>query len=219
MKLKPQVVVIGLGRFGTSFASKMYQLGYDVMAIDHDEEKVQSLIGLVTYPVTADASSETALRELGVQDFDVGVVAIGSNVEVSVMVTVLLKTLDINTVISRASSTLHESTLTRLGCDRVIFAEEEMGGRLANTLFTPIVEEYLELSNNLGISRMQVPDRLIGFSLSEAGFDNKPGPQKLTVVSIKRGDSLVLYPSSDEILSENDELCIIGNNNSINKLL
>ena len=107
MKIKPQVVVVGLGRFGTSFASKMYQLGYDVMAIDKDEDKVQSMIGQVTYPVTADASSETALRELGVQDFDVGVVAIGSNVEVSVMVTVLFKTFDINTVMARASSTLN----------------------------------------------------------------------------------------------------------------
>ena len=125
MKLKPQVVVIGLGRFGTSFASKMYQLGYDVMAIDNDEEKVQSMIGQVTYPVTADASSETALRELGVQDFDVGVVAIGSNVELSVMVTVLLKTLNLNTVVARASSTLHESTLSRLGCDRVILLKKK----------------------------------------------------------------------------------------------
>ena len=114
MKIKPQVVVVGLGRFGTSFASKMYQLGYDVMAIDKDEDKVQSMIGQVTYPVTADASSETALRELGVQDFDVGVVAIGSNVEVSVMVTVLFKTLNINTVMARASSTLHESTLKEI---------------------------------------------------------------------------------------------------------
>jgi Trk K+ transport system NAD-binding subunit len=94
-----------------------------------------------------------------------------------------------------------------------------MGDRLANTLFTPIVDEYLELSTNLGISKMKVPDRLIGFTLTEAGFENKPGSQKLTVVSIKRGDSLVMYPAADEILSENDELCIIGNNNSINKLL
>ena len=219
MKVKPQVVVVGLGRFGTSFASKMYQLGYDVMAIDHNEEKVQSMIGQVTYPVTADASSESALRELGVQDFDVGIVALGSNVEVSVMVTVLFKTLNIETVIARASSTLHESTLTRLGCNRVIFAEEEMGDRLANTLFSPNVEDYLELSTNLGISRMKVPERIVGFTLSEAGFENKPTNQKLTVVSIKRGDSVVLYPSADEVLGENDELCIIGNNNSINKLL
>ena len=76
MKIKPQVVVVGLGRFGTSFASKMYQLGYDVMAIDKDEDKVQSMIGQVTYPVTADASSETALRELGVQDFDPKLIAL-----------------------------------------------------------------------------------------------------------------------------------------------
>ena len=219
MKLKPQIVVVGLGRFGTSFASKMYQLGYDVMAIDKDEEKVQSMIGQVTYPVTADASSENALRELGVQDFDVGVVAMASNIEISVMVTVLFKTFNIGTVMARASSTLHESTLKRLGCDKVIFAEEEMGERLASTIFTPNVEDYLELSLNIGISKLKVPDRLIGMSLSEAGFLNKPGSQKLTIVSILRGDSLVLYPSNDEVLREKDELTIIGNNNNIEKLL
>ena len=111
MKLKPQVVVVGLGRFGKSFASKMYNLGHDVMAIDIDPDKVQSMVGQVTYPVTTDASSEMSLRELGVQDFDVGVVAL-ADVEVSIMVSVLFKTLDINNIIARASSDLHKDTLT-----------------------------------------------------------------------------------------------------------
>jgi Trk K+ transport system NAD-binding subunit len=133
MKLKPQVVVVGLGRFGKSFASKMYNLGHDVMAIDIDPDKVQSMVGQVTYPVTTDASSEMSLRELGVQDFDVGVVAL-ADVEVSIMVSVLFKTLDIKNIIARASSDLHKDTLIRLGCNRVVFAEDEMGEQLANTI-------------------------------------------------------------------------------------
>ncbi|MAM44124.1 MAG: potassium transporter Trk [Chloroflexi bacterium] len=218
MKLKPQVVVVGLGRFGKSFASKMYNLGHDVMAIDIDPDKVQSMVGQVTYPVTTDASSEISLRELGVQDFDVGVVAL-ADVEVSIMVSVLFKTLNINNIIARASSDLHKDTLIRLGCDRVVFAEDEMGEQLANTIFSPNVTEYLELSPNMGISKLSIPKRIVGMSLSEAGFINQPGNQKLAIISIKRGDNIILYPSNQEILNEGDEISIIGNNSNINKLL
>ena len=218
MKLKPQVVVVGLGRFGKSFASKMYNLGHDVMAIDIDPEKVQSMVGQVTYPVTTDASSEISLRELGVQDFDVGVVAL-ADVEVSIMVSVLFKTLNINNIIARASSDLHKDTLIRLGCDRVVFAEDEMGEQLANTIFSPNVTEYLELTPNMGISKLSIPKRIVGMSLSEAGFINQPGNQILTIISIKRGDNIILYPSNQEILNEGDELSIIGNNSNINKLI
>ena len=218
MKLKPQVVVVGLGRFGKSFASKMYNLGHDVMAIDIDPDKVQSMVGQVTYPVTTDASSETSLRELGVQDFDVGVVAL-ADVEVSIMVSVLFKTLNINNIIARASSDLHKDTLIRLGCDRVVFAEDEMGEQLANTIFSPNVTEYLELTPNMGISKLSIPKRIVGMSLSEAGFINQPGNQKLTILSIKRGDNIILYPSNQEILNEGDEISIIGNNSNINKLI
>ena len=218
MKLKPQVVVVGLGRFGKSFASKMYNLGHDVMAIDIDPDKVQSMVGEVTYPVTTDASSETSLRELGVQDFDVGVVAL-ADVEVSIMVSVLFKTLNINNIIARASSDLHKDTLMRLGCDRVVFAEDEMGEQLANTIFSPNVTEYLELTPNMGISKLSIPKRIVGMSLSEAGFINQPGNQKLTIISIKRGDNIILYPSNQEILNEGDEISIIGNNSNINKLI
>lgn len=218
MKLKPQVVVVGLGRFGKSFASKMYNLGHDVMAIDIDPDKVQSMVGQVTYPVTTDASSEISLRELGVQDFDVGVVAL-ADVEVSIMVSVLFKTLNINNIIARASSDLHKDTLIRLGCDRVVFAEDEMGEQLANTIFSPNVTEYLELTPNMGISKLSIPKRIVGMSLSEAGFINQPGNQKLTIISIKRGDNIILYPSNQEILNEGDEISIIGNNSNINKLI
>ena len=218
MKLKPQVVVVGLGRFGKSFASKMYNLGHDVMAIDIDPDKVQSMVGQVTYPVTTDASSEMSLRELGVQDFDVGVVAL-ADVEVSIMVSVLFKTLDIKNIIARASSDLHKDTLIRLGCNRVVFAEDEMGEQLANTIFSPNVTEYLELSPNMGISKLSIPKRIVGMSLSEAGFINQPGNQKLAIISIKRGDNIILYPSNQEILNEDDEISIIGNNSNITKLL
>ena len=135
------------------------------------------------------------------------------------MVSVLFKTLNINNIIARASSDLHKDTLIRLGCDRVVFAEDEMGEQLANTIFSPNVTEYLELTPNMGISKLSIPKRIVGMSLSEAGFINQPGNQKLTIISIKRGDNIILYPSNQEILNEGDEISIIGNNSNINKLI
>ena len=214
----PQVDEALLDQFGKVPVEEGQQQGHDVMAIDIDPDKVQSMVGQVTYPVTTDASSEISLRELGVQDFDVGVVAL-ADVEVSIMVSVLFKTLNINNIIARASSDLHKDTLIRLGCDRVVFAEDEMGEQLANTIFSPNVTEYLELTPNMGISKLSIPKRIVGMSLSEAGFINQPGNQKLTIISIKRGDNIILYPSNQEILNEGDEISIIGNNSNINKLI
>ena len=99
MKTKQQVVVVGLGRFGGNVARTLYQLGHDVMAIDIDEERVQTLMGEVTYPVAGDATQEAVLRELGVHNFDIGIVGIGANVEASIMVSVLLPCSDGPTVI------------------------------------------------------------------------------------------------------------------------
>ena len=100
-----------------------------------------------------------------------------------------------------------------------MFAEDEMGEQLANTIFSPNVTEYLELSPNMGISKLSIPKRIVGMSLSEAGFINQPGNQKLAIISIKRGDNIILYPSNQEILNEGDEISIIGNNSNINKLI
>jgi len=158
MKTKQQVVVVGLGRFGGNVARTLYQLGHDVLAIDINEERVQTLMGEVTYPVAGDATQEGVLRELGVHNFDIGIVGIGANIEASIMVSVLFQTMNLPYIVARAHSTLHGNTLDRLGCHRVIHAEEEMGNRLAHSLFNPDVEEYMELADAFGVSRIQVPE-------------------------------------------------------------
>ena len=120
--MKKQVCIIGAGRFGTAMAKELYQSGHDILAIDNDESKIQDLLGQVTYAVRADASSESVLKELDVADFDVAVVALGSeNVQASIMITVLLKSIGVPFVIARAANELHGSTLERLGADRVVY--------------------------------------------------------------------------------------------------
>ncbi len=117
---KKQVVVIGLGRFGSSVARSLYNLGHDVLAIDVNEDRVQDMMGQVTYPVNGNASNEAILKELGVQDYDAAVVAVGSDVVSSVMTCVLLQTMGVPYIVARAQNDLHANTLERIGVDKAV---------------------------------------------------------------------------------------------------
>ena len=131
--MKKQLCVIGLGRFGATVAKELYQAGHDVLAIDYDEVKIQDMLGQATYAVRADATSEPVLRELGVADMDVAIVALGSeNIQASILITVLLKSIGVPFVIARAANELHGEPLERVGADRVIFPELESAQRTAH---------------------------------------------------------------------------------------
>ena len=218
MKTKQQVVVVGLGRFGGNVARTLYQLGHDVMALDINEERVQTLMGEVTYPIAVDATQETVLRELGVHNVDIGIVGIGANIEASIMVNVLFQTMNIPYVVARAHSTLHGNTLRRLGCHRVVHAEEEMGSRLAHSLFNPDVEEYMELADAFGVSRVQVPDRLTNMTLDEAGFSGARDKYGIAIVALKRGNEIILSPDAEEQLRTGDVLVVAGRDEYVNRL-
>ena len=169
---KNQVAVIGLGRFGSSVARSLYNLGHDVLAMDTDNDRVQSMMGQVTYPVSGDATNEAVLKELGIPDYDAAVVAIGSDIVASVMTCVILKTMGLEYIVARARNDLHGNTLERIGVNKVIHAESEMGVRLAHNLFNPNLQEYLELAPNFGLSRMRVPEGFVNKSLKELGFSS-----------------------------------------------
>ena len=144
--MKKQVCVIGVGLFGAAVARELYQSGHDVLAIDIDEAKIQDLLGQVTYAVRADASNESVLKELDVADFDVAVVALGSeNVQASIMITVLLKSIGLPFVIARAANELHGSTLERVGADRVVYPEMESARRTAHIGFDPGIIDYMPI--------------------------------------------------------------------------
>jgi trk system potassium uptake protein TrkA len=212
------IVVVGLGRFGSNIARTLYQLGHTVIAIDSDEERVQAMMGAVTHPVVGDATSEAVLRDFGVHNYDIGIVAIGSSVEASIMVTVLLKTMDLPYIVARAHSELHGSTLERLGCNRVVYAEAEMGVRVAHSLFNPDVQEYLELSPSFGVSRLQVPDRFADMTLKEAGFAGVRDKYGVAVVALKRGNDITLSPDPGERLRRGDILVVAGRDELVERI-
>ena len=215
---KKQVAVIGLGRFGVSTTRTLYNLGHDALAIDSDEERVQSVLGQATYAITADCTNENVLRDLGVHDYDAAVVAIGTDIVSSVMAAVLLKTIGVKLVVARARDSLHANTLNRIGVDRVVQPEEEMGTRLAHSFFNASVEQYLELTSNYGISRLTVPTHFNGSSLSELGFTSPRDSYGLSPLALCRKRKVILNPSLDEKLKTGDLLVIAAHDSSLESL-
>ncbi len=145
--MKKQVAVIGIGRFGRSVASALYNLGHDVLAIDRKEERVQDMLGKVTYPVSGDATNELTLKELGVTSYDAAIVAIGSDTVSSLMTSVLLRSLKNNMyIVARAQDELQSNALKLVGVNKTVLAEHEMGEQIAHNLFNPNVQEYMSMN-------------------------------------------------------------------------
>ena len=215
---KKQVVVIGLGRFGSGVARSLYNLGHDVLAMDVNDDRVQSMMGQVTYPVSGNATNETVLKELGVPDYDAAVVAVGSDIPGSVMACVLLKTMEIPYIVARATNELHGITLERIGVDKVIHPESEKGVRLAHNLFNPNLQEYLEMAPNFGLSRMKVPSQFVDKSLKELGFSSPRDKYGLAVLAIRRGKDVTLNPDIDDRLRSGDMLMLAGRDELLERL-
>ncbi len=216
--MKKQVAVIGLGRFGSSVANALYNLGHDVLTIDKDPSRAQSVMGRATHSIAGDATQETVLRELGINDYDVAIVSIGTDIVASIMTSVLLKTMGVPFIVSRASNALHGNTLERVGVDRVVHIESEIGVRLAHSLFKPNIQEYIEVTSNFGISKIRVPKRFVNMTLSELGFSNPKDNDGLAVLAINRGKDITLNPDTEDKLQDNDWLILSGTDELLDKL-
>ena len=217
--MKKQVCVIGMGRFGATVAQELYQSGHDVLAIDLDEEKVQDMLGHVTYAVRADASHESVLRELDVADFDVGVVALGSeNVQASILITVLLKSIGVPFILSRAVNELHGSTLERVGADKVVYPEMESAQHVSHIGFEPGVIDYMQIVPNFGISKVRPPEEMLRRTLEEVGLSGSTDNYGISVLAVRRGRSYILHPAKDEEIKPGDVLIVAGTNEQVGRL-
>lgn len=210
-----QFVVIGLGRFGTSVAKTLYSLGNDVLVIDKDEDLVQDISDSVTYAVQMDATDENALRTLGLRNFDVAVVTIGANIQASVMVTLLVKELGVKYIIAKGNSDLHAKVLYKIGADRVILPEKDMGVRVAHNLVSSSILDYIELSPDYSIMEIEALDEWQDKSLRELKLRSKYG---INVMAIKKGDEINLTPSADDLVDAKDILVAIGSTQDIGNL-
>lgn len=213
-----QAVVIGLGRFGVSLAQELYKLGFDVLGIDRDEQVAQTQTEQLITVVRADSTSESALRELGIANYDVAVVAIGTDIQASILTTLLLKTLGVKEVIARANNPLHGESLERIGADKVLDPEREAGVRLAHRLFNPDVQEYIGVTGDVGISKFKPPEHLIGQTLEEAGLGGTRDRYGITVMAIRRGREPILFPAKDEQIETGDILFVAGTDDLLDKV-
>lgn len=216
--MKKQVVVVGLGRFGASVARELYQMGNDVLALDTNEALIQEMLGQVTYAVKADATNEAVLRELGVQNFDVGVIGVGTDIQASILATVLLKSLGVPFIIARAGNALHGDTLERIGADKVVYPERETGVRVAHILFNPGVLDYMEINAGFGIMKIRPPDRMINRTLEAAGLSDAREKYGIAVLAIRRGREHILIPSKEEVIRAGDQLVLAGRDEYLSRL-
>ena len=213
-----QIVVIGLGRFGSSVAYTLYQMGHDVLALESDQTRMQAAMGHVTYPVQGDATEEAVLRELGIPNFDMAVVAIGSNLESSIMSTVLLKSMGVPHIVARAKSQLHGQTLERVGADVIVHPEQETGEHVARGLFHPEVQDFMEVAPNFGISKVKASPQTVNRTLKEAGLTGARDKYGLAVLAIRRGKDVILLPSEDERIQKEDTLVLASKEDMLDKL-
>ena len=202
-----QFAIIGLGRFGSSVASTLVKAGYDVLVVDIDEERVQKFADEVTHVVKADTTDEAVVKSLGLRNFDVVVVAIGHYIQASVLTTLLLKEAGVKYIVAKADNALHGKMLEKIGADRVVYPERDMGVRIAHNLTSINVIDFIELSSELGIVEIAIPRSLIGKSLAEANIRSLYG---VNVIAIKRDGKLNISPIPSERFIASDNLIVIG---------
>jgi trk system potassium uptake protein len=207
-----RVTVIGLGRFGRSVARTLYELGYEVTAIDRDEHQVEEASDFVALATQGNGADEDLLRSLQVERSAVAIVAQGSELESSVLATLVLKRLGVPYVVAKANNELHGEVLQRVGADRVIFPERDAGVRLAHTLDVPRVDDYIPLSPTSGVAKFAAPPNLIGHTLADV---HAICGAQLSVLALKRGRFLTTTPSLEERIQEGDDLVVIGPDGAI----
>lgn len=207
-----QYAVLGLGRFGESIAIELSNNGYDVLAIDENETIIQNISEHVRFAVKADVTDIDALKSLGLGNFDVAIIAIGTNVDSSIMATLLAKELGVKTVIAKAQGDMHEKILKKIGADKVIFPEREMGQRIANNLMSGNIIDYLELSQDYSIVEIEILNDWIGKSLMALDFRNVYG---VNVVALKRDNHINVTIDPNEVFRHDDIVIVIGSNEAI----
>jgi trk system potassium uptake protein TrkA len=207
--------VIGLGRFGETVATALRALGHEVMGVDHDATRTQALADALTHVVQADATQEGVLADLGLGRFEVVVVAMGADVEASILVTVMLKELGVKKVVARASSALHGKVLSKVGADEVVFPERDMGFRVAQGLVNPNVLEYFQLSPHYSVVEIKAPKFAHGRTLSQLNLRARFG---VNVILIRHGDEINASPGADDVIKEGDLLVVSGPDEGLRRM-
>ncbi len=210
-------LVIGLGRFGTSVATELAALGQEVLALDRDEDNIQRIADDVTQAIRGDARDEAVLKAVGARNFDCCIVAMASDLEASVLITVLLREMGVKQIVAKAQSEIHAHVLERIGADKVIRPESEMGQRLAKRLAHTNVVDYIGSTDDFSILEIKPPKKWIGSSLIQLGIRAK---YHVNVLAIRHPNGITdVNPAADRLIKTEDLLVIMGTNESVDSVV
>ncbi len=210
-------LLIGLGRFGSALATELCELGNEVLAVDAHEELVQAVAPKVTHAVTADARDPEVLKELSAHSFDCAVVAVGSDIGTSALITLNLKEQGVARVVAKASSHTHKKVLEKIGADRVVFPEYEMGVKLAHALSESNVLNFIELSEDASIVEIPVPAAWVNKTLRQLDVRNTYG---VNIIALRRGpkQKFMISPGGEDVLESTDVVVALGPDKNINRV-
>jgi trk system potassium uptake protein TrkA len=214
MEIMKQFVVFGLGRFGESIAVTLHSMGHEVLAVDKDEDKVQAVSEKITHAVQADATDENALHTLGIRNFDVAVVAIGQDIQSSTLITLLCKEAGVKYVLAKAQNELHSKLLYMIGADKVVLPEMDMGVRIAQSLVSTNILDYIQLTPHYRLVELQAIDVWNNRSLRDLDIRARYG---INVMAVKRGDDINISPSGEDIIHNGDILVVLGSTEDIER--
>jgi trk system potassium uptake protein TrkA len=208
-----QFVIFGIGRFGESIATALYDMGHEVLVVDKTQDRVQYMSDKVTHAIQADATDEKTLRAIGIRNFDIAVVAIGQDIQSSILITLLCKESGLY-VLAKAQNELHSKLLYKIGADKVVFPERDMGIRVAQSLVTTNILDYIQLTPDYRIVEMEAIEAWENKSLKELDIRARYG---ISVLAIKQGEQIDISPAGEDVIKSEDILVVLGRVQDIEK--
>ncbi len=214
MAKNKQFAILGLGRFGQSIAKTLVDNGCDVLCVDKNTDAVNEMSKYASNVTRADVADVHAMSALGLNNFDVVIIAIGENMEAGIMATLIAKEMGVQNVITKAKNEIQKSILQKVGADRVVLPEKDMGVRIATSLITTNIIDFISLSDKFTIAEIEPRKEWVGKSLKSS---NIRAEHRLNVVAIKRNNDMIVSPKAEEIIEKDDILIIIGATADIQK--
>ncbi len=214
---RKQFLVIGAGRFGSAVATALSKLGHDVMVVDNDETLVQEISSEVTDAVTANAASESALKALDIPGYDAVILAIGYEIQASIMTALLLVEMGAKYTVAKAQTELHGKVLEKIGINRVVFPERDMGLKVAHSLVAPTIIDMIELSDEYSVVEVSAPDDMVGKTLKEIDLRARFG---ISVIALRRDSegNTHISPVAEDVIKAGDIIVAVGDNKALKKL-
>ncbi len=212
-----QFLVIGAGLFGTSVAKTLYGLGHDVMIVDEDKDLIQQVSSEVTNAAIADTSNEASLKALGIDEYDAVILAIGHDMQASIMTAILLVDMGAKKTVAKAQTELHGKVLSKIGINQIVFPERDMGQKLAHSLNAPSVIDLFELSDDYSVVEVNAPEGMTGKTLAELDLTGVYG---VSIIALRRnnGEKPLVTPTAEDIIKADDIIVAVGENKGLKKL-